>query len=83
MEFIIKQILCYSYLALVAALASEADYVFIPEDPASTNWKQNICKKLLQVHNKKSFPYSWFLELMNLSGLEIGVVYAVGDGFFF
>jgi 6-phosphofructokinase 1 len=36
------------YLALVAALATEADYVFIPEDPASINWKNDLCKKLLQ-----------------------------------
>jgi 6-phosphofructokinase len=43
-----------SYLALVAALASEADYIFIPEDPASINWKKNICKKLVQVHNKQN-----------------------------
>jgi 6-phosphofructokinase 1 len=38
-----------SYLALVAALASEADYVFIPEDPVKTDWKDHLCKKLLQV----------------------------------
>lgn len=42
--------LCYSYLALVAALASEADYVFIPEDPVKVDWKQKICQKILQVH---------------------------------
>lgn len=40
-----------SYLAVVAALASEADYVFIPEDPVKTDWKDNLCKKLLQVQN--------------------------------
>lgn len=39
----------YSYLAVVAALASEADYVFIPEDPVKIDWKDQICKKLLQV----------------------------------
>ncbi|CAO1400037.1 unnamed protein product [Diamesa hyperborea] len=36
------------YLAVVAALASEADYVFIPEDPAPTDWKVQICSKLQQ-----------------------------------
>lgn len=36
------------YLALVAALATEADYVFIPEDPAAANWQEKLCKKLLQ-----------------------------------
>lgn len=38
-----------SYLALVAALASEADFVFIPEDPAVPNWPEKLCKKLEQV----------------------------------
>lgn len=38
-----------SYLAVVAALASEADYVFIPEDPVNIDWKEHLCKKLLQV----------------------------------
>lgn len=41
----------YSYLALVAALTSEADFVFIPEDPAPVDWKEKLCKKLLQVLN--------------------------------
>lgn len=41
--------LYYSYLAVVAALASEADFVFIPEDPAETNWPDNLCDKILQV----------------------------------
>ncbi|XP_031355986.1 ATP-dependent 6-phosphofructokinase isoform X1 [Photinus pyralis] len=36
------------YLALVAALASEADYVFIPEDPAPLNWQEKLCTKLYQ-----------------------------------
>ncbi|KAL7035000.1 hypothetical protein ACKWTF_008208 [Chironomus riparius] len=36
------------YLAVVAALASEADYVFIPEDPVKIDWKDQLCKKLLQ-----------------------------------
>lgn len=40
---------CCSYLALVAALASEADYVFIPEDPAPSNWPIKLCSKLSQV----------------------------------
>ncbi|XP_055689538.1 ATP-dependent 6-phosphofructokinase isoform X2 [Lutzomyia longipalpis] len=39
------------YLAVVAALASEADYVFIPEDPAVQNWPEKLCNKLLQERN--------------------------------
>lgn len=40
----------YSYLALVAGLASEADYIFLPEDPAVVNWQDKLCHKLLQVY---------------------------------
>ncbi|XP_069969391.1 ATP-dependent 6-phosphofructokinase-like isoform X7 [Penaeus vannamei] len=36
------------YLALVAALTSEADYVFIPENPPPENWQEKICSKLQQ-----------------------------------
>ncbi|KMQ98444.1 6-phosphofructokinase-like isoform 2 protein [Lasius niger] len=38
----------YSYLALVAALCCEADYVFIPEWPPEQDWPNKLCKKLLQ-----------------------------------
>uniref|UniRef100_A0A7E4W9K3 ATP-dependent 6-phosphofructokinase n=1 Tax=Panagrellus redivivus TaxID=6233 RepID=A0A7E4W9K3_PANRE len=34
------------YLALVAALASEADFCFIPEWPPPTNWQEILCQKL-------------------------------------
>uniref|UniRef100_T1GRF8 6-phosphofructokinase n=1 Tax=Megaselia scalaris TaxID=36166 RepID=T1GRF8_MEGSC len=37
------------YLAIVAALASEADCIFIPEEPAELNWQEAICDKLQQV----------------------------------
>ncbi|KAG8179599.1 hypothetical protein JTE90_025764 [Oedothorax gibbosus] len=36
------------YLALVGALASEADFVFIPEWPPERDWPQILCRKLLQ-----------------------------------
>ncbi|XP_065086215.1 ATP-dependent 6-phosphofructokinase isoform X2 [Ochlerotatus camptorhynchus] len=36
------------YLAIMASLASEADYVFIPEEPAPNNWPEKLCKKILQ-----------------------------------
>lgn len=41
--------LFYSYLAISAAVASEADFIFIPEDPADVNWQTLLCDKLLQV----------------------------------
>jgi 6-phosphofructokinase 1 len=34
------------YLGLVAALASEADFCFIPEWPPPTNWRDILCAKL-------------------------------------
>lgn len=43
---------CCSYLALVAALASEADQVFIPEDPVPNNWVEKLCKRLQQVRRR-------------------------------
>ncbi|CAG7819516.1 unnamed protein product [Allacma fusca] len=36
------------YLALVGALASEADYVFIPEWPPEIGWPAKLCNKLTQ-----------------------------------
>lgn len=39
----------YRYLALVAALTSEADYVFIPESPPPDDWQKRLCDKLEQV----------------------------------
>lgn len=41
----------YSYLGLVAALATEADYLFIPELPMGLGWESNMCRKLKQVYN--------------------------------
>lgn len=37
------------YLALVAGLASEADFCFIPEWPPPSNWREILCKKLQEV----------------------------------
>ncbi|XP_052119605.1 ATP-dependent 6-phosphofructokinase isoform X4 [Frankliniella occidentalis] len=36
------------YLAIVAALTSEADYVFCPENPPPVDWPQKLCDKLEQ-----------------------------------
>jgi 6-phosphofructokinase len=37
-----------SYLAVVAGLCTEADYIFIPEDPAKVDWPKRICEQLKQ-----------------------------------
>uniref|UniRef100_A0A0N4Z0F0 ATP-dependent 6-phosphofructokinase n=1 Tax=Parastrongyloides trichosuri TaxID=131310 RepID=A0A0N4Z0F0_PARTI len=39
------------YLALVASLASEADFCFIPEWPPTVNWREVLCKKLAQMRS--------------------------------
>ncbi|KAK6619742.1 hypothetical protein RUM43_012502 [Polyplax serrata] len=36
------------YLALVTALTSEADYVFVPESPPPKDWPEKLCSKLEQ-----------------------------------
>jgi len=42
----------FSYLAISAAIATEADFMFIPEEPVSVNWKDEICVKLHQVRSR-------------------------------
>lgn len=44
-----NKIIHYSYLALVAAMCCEADFVFIPEWPPEQDWPNKLCKKLMQV----------------------------------
>lgn len=34
------------YLALSAGLASEADWIFIPENPPDIDWEDALCKRL-------------------------------------
>ena len=46
---------CYfvhSYLALVGALACEADWVFIPEWPPEDGWEDTLCNKLAAVSTR-------------------------------
>jgi 6-phosphofructokinase len=37
------------YLALVTALGSDADWVFIPESPPEPGWEDQLCNKLKNV----------------------------------
>jgi hypothetical protein len=37
------------YLALVTALGSDADWVFIPESPPEPGWEDQLCTKLKTV----------------------------------
>jgi hypothetical protein len=42
----------HSYLAVVAGLCSEADYIFIPEDPAKVDWPKRLCAQLSQARHE-------------------------------
>ncbi|XP_063064272.1 ATP-dependent 6-phosphofructokinase, muscle type-like [Engraulis encrasicolus] len=42
------------YLALVTALASEADWVFIPEMPPEEEWEEHMCRRMLDTRNRGS-----------------------------
>jgi 6-phosphofructokinase 1 len=38
------------YLALVSALGSDADWVFMPESPPEPGWEDQLCEKLKTVN---------------------------------
>ncbi|XP_053147230.1 ATP-dependent 6-phosphofructokinase, muscle type isoform X1 [Hemicordylus capensis] len=42
------------YLALVTALASGADWVFIPESPPEDNWEDHLCRRLTETRTRGS-----------------------------
>uniref|UniRef100_A0A8C0BQ24 6-phosphofructokinase type A n=1 Tax=Buteo japonicus TaxID=224669 RepID=A0A8C0BQ24_9AVES len=39
---------CFSYLALITALACGADWVFIPESPPEDDWEDHLCRRLTE-----------------------------------
>lgn len=41
-------VLLSSYLAIVAGLCAEADYIFIPESPPKADWPERLCQQLRQ-----------------------------------
>uniref|UniRef100_A0A671T9X6 6-phosphofructokinase n=1 Tax=Sinocyclocheilus anshuiensis TaxID=1608454 RepID=A0A671T9X6_9TELE len=45
---------CFSYLALVTALACGADWVFIPEMPPDDGWEDHLCRRLTETRNAGS-----------------------------
>uniref|UniRef100_H3BIK9 6-phosphofructokinase type A n=1 Tax=Latimeria chalumnae TaxID=7897 RepID=H3BIK9_LATCH len=42
------------YLALVTALSSGADWVFIPESPPEENWEDHLCRRLSESRTRGS-----------------------------
>lgn len=60
------------YLALVAALASEADFCFIPEWAPPINWPEILCKKLQEVC-LPPFVIYFFLQ-MRSEGQRLNII---------
>jgi hypothetical protein len=56
--------MCCRYLALVAALASEADWVLIPEWPPEKGWEDVLCNKLAQVSGWSH--HHWLIVLFSM-----------------
>ncbi|KIH66988.1 putative 6-phosphofructokinase [Ancylostoma duodenale] len=57
------------YLALVAGLASEADFCFIPEWPPPVNWREILCKKLQEC------PYMLLIRCqMRAEGQRLNII---------
>lgn len=52
----------YSYLAISAAIATEADFMLIPEEPVPVDWQEHLCKKLIQVSELFRFNLSTVLS---------------------
>lgn len=48
-------IFVFSYLAISAAIATEADFMLIPEEPVPIDWQEHLCKKLIQVSDMFRF----------------------------
>ncbi|XP_023238886.1 ATP-dependent 6-phosphofructokinase-like, partial [Centruroides sculpturatus] len=68
----------HKYLALVGALASEADFVFIPEWPPESDWPEVLCHKLKQIifcDQTLSHQRTFILEVM---GRHCGYLALVG-----
>ncbi|XP_007424840.1 ATP-dependent 6-phosphofructokinase, muscle type isoform X1 [Python bivittatus] len=42
------------YLALITALASGADWVFIPESPPEDDWEDHLCRRLTETRTRGS-----------------------------
>jgi len=47
----VESIIACRYLALMAALAAEADWMFVPEWPPEKGWEDQMCMKLAEVRN--------------------------------
>lgn len=60
----------FRYLAVVTALASEADFVFIPEAPPSVDWSAKLCDKLEQA------SFYIYIRLAPLHSLDFCIILA-------
>jgi 6-phosphofructokinase 1 len=55
------------FLAIGAALSTEADYCFFPEKPPSENWEENMCKDIQRVGDYNGV---WGVILIVYSGVN-------------
>jgi 6-phosphofructokinase len=53
------------YLALVTALGSDADWVFIPESPPEPGWEDQLCNKLKSVSYSTVFSTIRIILFLN------------------
>lgn len=63
----------FSYLAVVAGLCAEADYVFVPEDPPKIDWQKKLCQQLQQARQLKMHSSPIYIFKKFLIFLLIGV----------
>lgn len=65
---------CFSsYLALVSALASGADWLFIPEAPPKEGWEDRMCSRLEVVRRKPLIKPPFVMMRFCLTGKHSGL----------
>lgn len=69
-HFMHKQPNNFSYLAVVAGLCGEADYIFIPEDPPSADWPQRLCKQLSQARPLSFYLHKLFIAMFTFFSMK-------------
>jgi hypothetical protein len=60
------QIRNHRLLNKLTCLTILKDYVFIPEDPAKVDWKDQLCKKLLQVQFERTLTKQIIGEFLSI-----------------
>ena len=66
------------YLALVTALGSDADWVFIPESPPEPGWEDQLCNKLKNVNDEEKAQSN--IERMSIESIVSFIFKARDNG---